>query len=257
MSFNAMAWASKQSTGSPTKKLILLMLADRANDEGYCFPSIDTIASDCELGTTAIKTNIKKLADAGFLRIERRKDGGAFMRNVYHLAVNCSDVSAQRGVGREVSMEPETPRDGVGRQVSMGRSPGVHGQGREVSTNQSVSNQSKEPANIFVPAAANETEQELTPPPKAPRPAKALQDVIDSFAPSKERREAIDLWLKYKSERRQSYKPTGLSTLLNKWRGISDAEFAEAVEFSVSSNYSGLFAPKKSKSSGRSWETTL
>jgi hypothetical protein len=103
-----MAWAVKQSTGSPTCKLILLLLADRANDEGMCYPSIDTIARDCELGTATVKRNIKSLAEKGFLRIERRKSGNAYLHNMYHLI----------GVGSERSEGGVTVIQGVGSERS-------------------------------------------------------------------------------------------------------------------------------------------
>lgn len=108
MSFSAMAWAVKQTTGSPTCKLILLLLADRANDQGMCFPSIDTIAKDCELGTATVKRNIKSLESMGFLEIERRKSGNAHLHNVYHLL----------GVGSERSEGRITEIQGVGSERS-------------------------------------------------------------------------------------------------------------------------------------------
>ena len=142
MSFKAMTWAVKIKTGSPTKKLILLLLADRANDDGMCFPSIETIAKDCELGATAVKTNIKTLAKAGFLRIEKRRDGGAWLRNLYHLDLNCSDICHDEGVGHEASMV-----DDRGHLATPPETPSVPGVGREVSTNKSLE-PVKEPVNI-------------------------------------------------------------------------------------------------------------
>ena len=43
MSFTALAWASKQKTGNGTTKLILLCLANYADDKNSCFPSFKTI----------------------------------------------------------------------------------------------------------------------------------------------------------------------------------------------------------------------
>jgi len=88
-----------------------------------------------------------------------------------------------------------------------------------------------------------------------PPPPKTCEEIINAEQMSPARREALDLWLQYKKEKRQAYKPTGLRTLLKQWRCKSDAEFIGAVESSVASNYSGLFA--KSGKKGGSWETTL
>jgi len=97
MSFMAMAWASKQKTGSPTKKLILLLLADRANDEGYCWPSIQSICSDCELSRDAVIRNIKRLEADGLLSVIRRKEDGVNLPNHYKL--HLQGVVAQKDQG--------------------------------------------------------------------------------------------------------------------------------------------------------------
>lgn len=78
MSFQLMAWASEQRTGSPTRKAVLLALANAANHHtGRCHPSIERICDETELGRTAVKTALKDLADAGIIDRERarRKDG--------------------------------------------------------------------------------------------------------------------------------------------------------------------------------------
>ena len=56
-----MAWASKQKTGSGTRKLILLMLADRAGDDNKCYPSQKRLSEDCELSRETINRSIKQL----------------------------------------------------------------------------------------------------------------------------------------------------------------------------------------------------
>ena len=59
-------------------------------------------------------------------------------------------------------------------------------------------------------------------------------------------------WLKYKSEKRQTYKETGLKTLITVFLEETggDASVGRAMlDYSMSKNYSGLF--KKEKSNGR------
>jgi hypothetical protein len=59
--------------------------------------------------------------------------------------------------------------------------------------------------------------------------------------------EAARLWLKYKSERRDGYKRTGLKAALKKWSREFDSEtFPAAVENSMAQNYSGVFPPRTS-----------
>lgn len=59
--------------------------------------------------------------------------------------------------------------------------------------------------------------------------------------------EALDMWLAYKKEKRQTYKPRGLEALKKKLLQLSNGnpEYAKViVEYSMGNNYTGLFAPK-------------
>ena len=60
-------------------------------------------------------------------------------------------------------------------------------------------------------------------------------------------KEALDMWLAYKKEKRQTYKPRGLEALKKKLLQLSNGnpEYAkEIVEYSMGNNYTGLFSPK-------------
>ena len=60
-------------------------------------------------------------------------------------------------------------------------------------------------------------------------------------------KEALDMWLAYKKEKRQAYKPRGLEALKKKLLQLSNGnpEYAKViVEYSMGNNYTGLFAPK-------------
>lgn len=60
-------------------------------------------------------------------------------------------------------------------------------------------------------------------------------------------KEALDMWLAYKKEKRQAYKPRGLEALKKKLLQLSNRnpEYAKViVEYSMGNNYTGLFAPK-------------
>lgn len=60
-------------------------------------------------------------------------------------------------------------------------------------------------------------------------------------------KEALDMWLAYKKEKRQTYKPRGLEALKKKLIQLSNGnpEYAKViVEYSMGNNYTGLFAPK-------------
>lgn len=60
-------------------------------------------------------------------------------------------------------------------------------------------------------------------------------------------KEALDMWLAYKKEKRQKYQPRGLAALKKKLLKMSNGnpEYAKViVEHSMGNNYSGLYAPK-------------
>lgn len=60
-------------------------------------------------------------------------------------------------------------------------------------------------------------------------------------------KEALDMWLAYKKEKRQTYKPRGLEALKKKLLQLSNGnpEYAKViVEYSMGNNYTGLFSPK-------------
>ena len=60
-------------------------------------------------------------------------------------------------------------------------------------------------------------------------------------------KEALEMWLAYKKEKHQTYKPRGLEALKKKLLQLSNgnSEYAKViVEYSMGNNYTGLFAPK-------------
>jgi DNA-binding transcriptional ArsR family regulator len=66
-------------------KLVLLKLADNANDEGVCWPSVPLIADHTELSIRTVQEHLHRLEAKGLLRIERRQVNGLNMANIYHL----------------------------------------------------------------------------------------------------------------------------------------------------------------------------
>ena len=87
MSLRMMTEAFRIRVGNPARKLVLLKLADNANDEGECWPSYGHIARECEIGRSTVKAHIKALEQAGFLRIEHRRKGTQNQSNVYYLTI--------------------------------------------------------------------------------------------------------------------------------------------------------------------------
>lgn len=57
--------------------------------------------------------------------------------------------------------------------------------------------------------------------------------------------DSFELWFKYKAEKKQAYKETGMKMLISQYQTKYSAEdFAKAVEHSIAQNYSGIFPAK-------------
>lgn len=68
MSIKLMTAVWERDDLSSTQKLVLLALADWANDEGLCWPSIARICTKASLKQRAVQMAIRSLEDAGFIR---------------------------------------------------------------------------------------------------------------------------------------------------------------------------------------------
>ncbi len=70
MSIKLMNKVWELKTGLNTaQKMVLLKLADNANDAGVCWPSQSTIADQCELDRSTVNRAIKHLRKIGFVKI--------------------------------------------------------------------------------------------------------------------------------------------------------------------------------------------
>lgn|SRR3990167_7650451 len=61
-------------------------------------------------------------------------------------------------------------------------------------------------------------------------------------------RNEIETWITYKREKGQAYKPQGLSALWGRLRAINPGRRKAAIEFSMASNYAGIFETKENNS---------
>lgn len=105
MSMQLMAYAMSLKVGNPLRKLVLLKLADNANDKGECFPSYQHIADQCEISRRAVMGHIQALEKAGYLKIKRRKNGKENQSNVFYLTLKKGgEPAALRG--SELSAPP-------------------------------------------------------------------------------------------------------------------------------------------------------
>ncbi len=99
MSFQALTWALDQKTGAPAAKMVLLALANYANQAGECWPSYDRIAADTEMSKRSVIDQVKKLENLGLISIGKRRNAAQRQEtNLYMLALHGATVT--------ISVEP-------------------------------------------------------------------------------------------------------------------------------------------------------
>ena len=104
MSIRVMTWAWSKAL-SPTSKLVLMALADIADDLGVCWPSHPTLAAKCSLSDRTLRRILSLLQAQKLIFIEPRfNTNGSRTSNRYRLAIdtpldNLSGGMVMRGQG--------------------------------------------------------------------------------------------------------------------------------------------------------------
>lgn len=96
-----MAWVWEHGPEKSTEKLVLLALADNANDAGECWPSISTIARKCSLSERSVIRAIGSLEKASYIMRRRRQDTSNLYRINFvgdKLSPTISDRESHTGV---------------------------------------------------------------------------------------------------------------------------------------------------------------
>lgn len=104
----------EKAWNSPVKnadKLVLLALADNASDEGYCWPSWDTIMTKTGISSkSTLSLCLNRLEEAGMIRREHRKrKSGSNASNAYWVLQD-DDQSSNIELCHSSNIEPPTVR---------------------------------------------------------------------------------------------------------------------------------------------------
>lgn len=109
MSVDATKWAWSLSI-SPTRKIVLLSMADRAGETHVCWPSIARLEADTCLDRKTILNAISELEEMGLIVVSRSLGNG----NSYRLVgVNGREDGAK-------TMPPTSPKNGTGTSTKNG-----------------------------------------------------------------------------------------------------------------------------------------
>lgn len=213
MSMELMVKAMKTKVGNPLRKLVLIKLADNANDLGECWPSYQHIADQCEIDRSTVRKHIKHLEAQGLLRIENRAGPKGNTSNLYYLTL--------LGVGQNSTpVGPEST--GVGPQPTGGVGP-----------------ESTRTSHSFEPVI--ETVKE----PKK-RVASAPK-VSSKFNPLESKPENVTeaAWSDWCQHRREIRKPLTAKTCEQQAKALEAHQTPDAViNLSISNGWTGLFPEK-------------
>ena len=106
MSMRLMVQAMNCKVGNPARKLVLLKLADYANDDGICFPSYQYIADKCEMTRRSAISHIECLIKMGLVSKKERKNKDGSISNLYFLHLEQGSENFALG-GENISLGSE------------------------------------------------------------------------------------------------------------------------------------------------------
>lgn len=114
MSFAALNWAWNAETGSPGRKLVLIGLAQFANEENEAWPSQQTIAKRTEQSERTVREHLSWLEENGFISSEKRtKPDGKKTSDLYVLNIESHrqiSPPANFATGEKQQKTPESHR---------------------------------------------------------------------------------------------------------------------------------------------------
>ena len=96
MSIDVMSGVWKHSTNKGTALLVLLAIADHADENGLAWPGGATIGQRARIGSRAVITHIKKLEASGELAVYRREG----MHNFYFVRVGLTNENYRTAIQR-------------------------------------------------------------------------------------------------------------------------------------------------------------
>ncbi len=123
MSVHVSSWAWKQPVPDVGTKIVLVKLADNANDDGICWPSQRTLAEECGMGLRTVNRKIAWLLENGLLTA---KDRG-HRSSVYTLLIRQPGVMPESNTPTvavlkepSLNLEPSEPNGSVTAQSLVG-----------------------------------------------------------------------------------------------------------------------------------------
>jgi hypothetical protein len=98
---------------TPAEKLVLIRLADSANDEGVCWPALATIARDCDIDRRSVRRIIARLEARGLVHRAARYNAKGLQTSSWLTVLPPDDRRpATSETGGDRSVLPKAPQGG-------------------------------------------------------------------------------------------------------------------------------------------------
>jgi len=97
------SWAYKQKAGGASAKLVLIKLANMANDDGECWPGNAHLATELEMDGRTIRRKLAELIDKGLVAVEPQyRDNGSQTANRYFVGPKAARQAEKAGGAGEM-----------------------------------------------------------------------------------------------------------------------------------------------------------
>lgn len=94
MSIQALAWALKLTVRPAAVKLLLISIANYADDKGVAWPSKSTLARDCSIDKSGVCRHLLTLQDMGLITITERHHEGVNLSSLIELNTSATGSGA-------------------------------------------------------------------------------------------------------------------------------------------------------------------
>lgn len=214
-------WANSRMEGGTL--LTLLALADYADDQGYSFPAISTLARKARLSERQTQRVLRELVEAGEIRILRNE--GRAGSNLYQIVRQRAEVKPPGGDNMPPPMGDTHDTPGVTPTTPGGVTP---------TTPDPSCDPSLDPPTVFAKAEG----------------AELFAEYAGDLPPPLNTPALLSLWEDFKAHRKAKRAPlTGAAIKINvrKLLDMGPARALAALTHSIGSGYTGIFEPKSNE----------